>query len=97
MEKRHLARMILTKGDELPDQAAMKWKVDGTWRTLTYGELSDRILKIAFKLKELGVRKGDKVAIFSDNKPEWAISDLSILTLGGTSVPIYATSTSEQA
>lgn len=89
--------MILTKGDELPDQAAMKWKVDGTWRTLTYGELSDRILKVAFKLKGLGVRKGDKVAIFSDNKPEWAISDLSILTLGGTSVPIYATSTSEQA
>ena len=97
MEKRHLARMILTKGDELPDQPAMKWKVDGAWRALTYGELSERVLKVASRLKELGVKRGDKVAIFSDNKPEWAISDLSILAVGGTSVPIYATSTSEQA
>ncbi len=97
MEKRHLARMVLSKGDEIPDQPAMKWKVNGTWKTITYGGLSERILKVAFKLKGLGVKKGDKVAIFSDNMPEWAISDFSILTIGATSVPIYATSTSEQA
>lgn len=96
-EDRHLARMIHKKGKELPDHPALKWKEEGKWRSISYGELSNRIFSTAYKLKEMGIRKGDRVSIFSDNKQQWVISDFAILSLGAASVPIYATSTSEQA
>jgi long-chain acyl-CoA synthetase len=97
MENRHLARMILSKGEEFPDQPALKWKEEGSWKTLTYDELSDRILKTASALEEMGISKGDRVAIFSANDPKWVISDFAILTLGAITVPIYATNTADQA
>ncbi|MEA3558714.1 MAG: AMP-binding protein, partial [Candidatus Thermoplasmatota archaeon] len=71
MENRHLARSILLKGKELPDHPAMKWKEDGDWRTITYGELSKKILRTAVKMREMGISKGDRVAIFSNNMPQW--------------------------
>ena len=74
MESRHLARMILERCDQIPDHPAMRWKVDGRWETLTYGEMLDRILRVSLKLKEMGVSKGDRVAIFSENRPEWAMA-----------------------
>ncbi len=97
MEKRHLARMILEQGSKFPDQPAMKWKENGEWKSISYSELSRRILNIAFSLKKMGIDNGDRVAIFSDNRPEWSIGDFAILTIGATTVPIYATSTPDQA
>lgn len=97
MENRHLARMILEKGTEFSDHPAMKWKENGEWRSISYSELSRRILNIASSLKKLGIEHGDRVGIFSDNRPEWSIGDLAILAIGGTTVPIYATSTPDQA
>jgi len=97
MENRHLARMILESGEKYGDVTALKWKIDGKWQTMDYSEFSEKIINTAAKLKEMGVAKGDRVAIFSDNKPHWAIADLAILSLGASSVPIYATNTADQA
>lgn len=97
MENRHLARMIQSKGKELKDNTALKWKVNGIWEQMTYGQFADRILKVGSRMREMGVQQGDKVAIYSDNMPQWAISDLAILSLGAVSVPIYATNTSDQS
>jgi long-chain acyl-CoA synthetase len=62
-----------------------------TWETLTYQNLSDRVRQVALGLRALGIERGDRVALLSENRPEWAIADLAILAAGGVSVPVYPT------
>jgi long-chain acyl-CoA synthetase len=58
---------------------------------ITYSELHESVSRVAVSLVKLGIKKGDRVAIFSSNRPEWAISDLAVLKVGGIVVPIYQT------
>lgn len=64
---------------------------DGSWSGETYPQVRQRVLNLAAALVSLGVKKGDRVAIMSRNRPEWAIADLAILHAGAVSVPIYNT------
>jgi len=57
-------------------------------KQFTYNDLKQNILKLSEKLYRLGIKKGDKVAILSENSPFWGISYLSILNCGATVVPI---------
>ena len=70
---------------------AMRFKKDGTWRDISYQELEQRVRRFALALRKLGVQRGDRVAILSENRPEWAITDYACLGLGVTDVPIYPT------
>ena len=70
---------------------AMRAKRGGEWYQLSYPELSDRIQDLSLGLLELGIKPGDRVAILSENRPEWAIADYACLTAGCTDVPIYPT------
>ncbi|MCB0333399.1 MAG: long-chain fatty acid--CoA ligase [Bdellovibrionales bacterium] len=60
-----------------------------SWSSRTYGEVRDRVKRMAHYLKSLGVKRGDRVAILSSSRPEWMESDLAALTLGGVVVSIY--------
>jgi long-chain acyl-CoA synthetase len=71
-------------------------KRDGTWIELSYRELADRVQDLSLGLLELGIRPGDRVAILSENRPEWAIADYACLTARCTDVPIYPTLTAKQ-
>ena len=62
-----------------------------TWETLTYQMLADRVRQVALGLRALGIERGDRVAILSESRPEWAIIDLAVLAAGAVSVPIYPT------
>lgn len=73
----------------------MRRKVGGVWQSITYREMDERIRMAAKALLELGIRPGDKVGIFSSNRPEWAIADFAILSIGAVSVAIYATETAK--
>lgn len=64
---------------------------DASWSGPTYTQVRKRVLDVAAALVSLGVKKGDRVAIMSRNRPEWAIADLAILHAGAISVPIYNT------
>ena len=79
-----------------PGQTALLEKRGGKWEPINWGEFGERVADIAFGLKALGVGKGDKVAIFSENRVEWTFADLAILALGAVTVPIYSTSSAEQ-
>jgi long-chain acyl-CoA synthetase len=68
---------------------AARAKRDGGWFELTYGELADRVQDLSLGLLELGLSPGDRVAILSENRPEWAIADYACLTARCTDVPIY--------
>ncbi|MFZ2492808.1 MAG: long-chain fatty acid--CoA ligase [Thermoanaerobaculia bacterium] len=71
--------------------AALMYKKDGTWRNITVPEFRDTVRWFSTGLRLLGMNAGDRVAILSENRPEWTLSDFAILTGAGASVPIYPT------
>jgi long-chain acyl-CoA synthetase len=66
------------------------------WVPISSHEIYRSVVGIARALESCGVRKGDRVAILSENRPEWTITDFAVLSLGAVTVPIYATQTTEQ-
>jgi len=76
--------------------AAFRSKVGGAWVSITHRETLDRVQAISLGLRELGIQPGDKVAIISENRPEWALTDYACLCARATDVPIYPTLTPQQ-
>jgi long-chain acyl-CoA synthetase len=74
----------------------LKSKVDGQWRPWSSDEFRTAVEELSLGLRALGVDKGDRVAILSENRPEWAIADLATLAAGAVDVPIYSTLTPAQ-
>jgi long-chain acyl-CoA synthetase len=75
---------------------ALQVKTGGTYRSISHTEVADRVRHAARGLSSLGVRRGDRVAILSENRPEWAVADFACLTIGLTDVPIYPTLPADQ-
>src|SRR5450759_4707787 len=66
------------------------------WVPISSTEIYRGVVGVARALESWGVRKGDRVAILSENRPEWTITDFAALALGAVTVPIYPTQTAEQ-
>lgn len=60
---------------------------DGKYKYATYSHVYDQIIYIAMALRDFGVKRGDKVALISDNRREWLVTDFAIQTLGAADVP----------
>jgi len=75
---------------------ALAFKIGDVWNYLNGNEVIDRVKRIALGLAALGVKPGDRVAIISENRPEWSFVDLAILSLRAVNVPIYTTQAVEQ-
>jgi len=66
-------------------------KVGGTWRPISAADFGFTVRALSLGLNALGIQPGDRVAILSENRPEWAMADYAILCGGAWSVPIYPT------
>ncbi len=97
MNNHHLAGIIFESAQTYANKVAMRIKIDGQWQSYTYQEMGDAVRQIARALLALGVQPGDRVGIFAENRPEWALVDFAVLAVGGVSVPIYATNTRNEA
>ncbi|HEY0003469.1 MAG TPA: long-chain fatty acid--CoA ligase [Pyrinomonadaceae bacterium] len=75
---------------------ALSHKREGEWESVSAEALIERVRYIALGMAELGIKAGDRVALLSENRPEWSITDLAILSLGAVNVPIYTTQAVEQ-
>jgi long-chain acyl-CoA synthetase len=75
---------------------AFQVKQGGAYQPISSLDFADAVRDVALGLQELGVKAGDRVAILSENRPEWAIADYACLTAGLTDVPIYPTLPAEQ-
>jgi long-chain acyl-CoA synthetase len=73
----------------------LKHKVDGKYVGITYDQLKEETDLFAFGLASLNIRREDKIAIISENRPEWVYSDFAILNLGAIDVPLYPSLTAE--
>lgn len=76
---------------------ALRYKRDGAWHDIPPGELLRRVHHTSLGLLELGIHPGDRVALLSENRPEWAIVDFACLTARCADVPIYPTLPARQA
>jgi len=97
MNRGTLTQLFFTTVDRhagLP--AAFRSKVGGTWVSITHREALERVQAISLGLRELGIKPGDKVAIVSENRPEWALTDYACLCARAADVPIYPTLTAKQ-
>lgn len=96
MDQGHLAVRLAGAVDRFSGRPATRVRVGEGWRTRTYGQLGADVRALAARLVAHGVQPGDRVAIFSGNRPEWTIADFAILTVRAVVVPIYPTSTPDQ-
>jgi long-chain acyl-CoA synthetase len=77
-------------------QDALNYREDGKWHNIPAASFVEQVKNVALGLAALGVRPGDRIALLSENRPEWSISDLAILSLGAINVPIYTTQALDQ-
>ena len=68
----------------------------GKWQPITARQLYQRVRALAAVISGWGIGKGDRVAILSENRWEWAVTDFAVLALGAVDVPLYATLTAQQ-
>src|SRR5689334_15014997 len=91
-----LNQLFFDAADRFKKPDALQYRKDGTYHPISHAEIIERVRHLARGLSSLGVRRGDRVAILSENRPEWAIADYACLTAGLTDVPIYPTLPAEQ-
>ena len=89
-----IAEAFRLTAEDFGDRVAVRTKDDEV--SLTWGQLRERVDALAGGLAELGVRKGDNVALMLSNRPEFHIADLAVMTLGATPFSIYGTFSPEQ-
>src|SRR3989442_4769714 len=84
-----LTRCLLDAVDRYRNPRSLMYKAGNRWESLSAPEMLRRIAGLSLALAELGVKPGDRVGLFSPNRPEWHIVDFAILGLGAINVPIY--------
>jgi long-chain acyl-CoA synthetase len=95
MSLRTLNDILLAVCEKRRDRVMLQ-KRDQAWIPISSAEIYSSVVAVARALESWGVRKGDRVAILSENRPEWTITDFAVLALGAVTVPVYATQTADQ-
>ncbi|MGB7265093.1 MAG: long-chain fatty acid--CoA ligase [Terracidiphilus sp.] len=76
---------------------AVLWQDElGQWRPISSDQMYQRVRALATAFLRLGAKKGDRIALVSENRWEWAVTDFAVLAIGAADVPIYPTLTGEQ-
>ncbi len=89
----NLVAMFLARAGERGDAPFLWDKVDGAWRSTSWAEAARQVAALATALTAIGLKRGDRVMLVSENRPEWCISDLAIMAAGCVTVPTYVTNT----
>jgi long-chain acyl-CoA synthetase len=84
-----LPSRFLNAIDSRPNSRAQMARRDGVWESIASAEMLRRVAGLSMALVELGVKPGDRVALFAANRPEWHTADFAINGSGGVTVPIY--------
>jgi len=89
----NLVSMFLSRAELRGDRPFLGYKHGDEWRTISWAETARRVAGLAKALKDMGLKKGDRVMLVSENRPEWCIADLGIMAAGCVTVPTYVTNT----
>jgi long-chain acyl-CoA synthetase len=89
----NLIALFAARAAEKGDAPILWAKREGKWRPTSWAEAARQVASLAASLKRIGLEPGDRVALVSENRPEWLISDLAIMAAGCVTVPTYTTNT----
>ncbi len=89
----NLVTMFLDRAALRGERPFLGFKDGGEWRTISWAETARRVAGLAKSLKAMGLAKGDRVMLVSENRPEWCIADLAVMAAGCVTVPTYTTNT----
>jgi long-chain acyl-CoA synthetase len=89
----NLVTMFFTRAAEQGDKPFLWTKDSGTWTSLSWQETARRVASLATALRAQGLNEGDRVVLVSENRPEFCIADLAIMSAGLVTVPTYTTNT----
>ncbi|CAN5235717.1 AMP-dependent synthetase/ligase [soil metagenome] len=87
----NLVAMFFARATERKSAPFLWQRRSGRWVSLSWTEVALQVSAMAEALKRLGVARGDRVMLVSENRPEWCIADLAIMAAGGVTVPTYTT------
>jgi long-chain acyl-CoA synthetase len=96
VEPASLPALLLKQAAERPKVVAMREKHLGRWRQFTWQDYAERAARVGLGLLELGVQAGERVAVHSENRPEWLVADVGAQGIGAVVVGIYPTSPSAE-
>ncbi len=91
-----IPEMLLNVAASYPEKTAYQFKSGGSYAGITYADLKYKIECLALALLDLGIRKGDRLGIASENRIEWIIADLATVSIGAVDVPVFPILTSKQ-
>src|SRR5689334_25367876 len=91
-----IADIVPRAAEKYGRKAALLHKVDGDWREVSYEELGAIVKEVTLGLVDLGIGRGDRVAILSNTRPEWTYANFGLLGTGAASVSIYQTNSPEE-
>ena len=89
----NLVALFLTRAAEKGDAPFLWAKRAGEWRAVSWSDAARQVAALAASLRRIGLQPGDRVALVSENRPEWLIADLGIKAAGCITVPTYTTNT----
>ncbi len=89
----NLVQMFFARAKEKGDAPFLWHKADGAWQPTSWAEAAHQVASLAAALTDLGLKRGDRVMLVSENRPEFCISDLAIMAAGCVTVPTYTTNT----
>ncbi|HEX3660648.1 MAG TPA: long-chain fatty acid--CoA ligase [Acidobacteriaceae bacterium] len=96
LQLKTLNDIFFTIADSRRDRAILWQDAGGAWQPISSEQFAQRVRAVAAALASWGIRKGDRVAILSENRWEWAVADFACLAMGVVDVPIYPTLLGEQ-
>ena len=91
VERDTIPKIFLRAVDRFNRPDALRHKAGGEWKRISHKEVEEKVTRLAAALAASGVEPGDRVAILSENRPEWAIADYAVTGLGAADVPLYPT------
>jgi long-chain acyl-CoA synthetase len=89
----NLVSMFFTRVSQRKDLPFLWHKAEGAWKSISWCEAALQVAGLARHLSKIGLKKGDRVMLVSENRPEWCIADLAIMAAGCITVPTYTTNT----
>ncbi len=89
----NLVTMFFARAATGGDAPFLSRKSGGAWHSLSWAETARQVASLAAALARLGLARGDRVMLVSENRPEWCIADLAIMAAGCVTVPAYVTNT----
>jgi long-chain acyl-CoA synthetase len=95
MDVRRSFDILANQLEKFPKSDALAAKINGRYEPLSSQQVQEQANLVSLGLLKLGLKKDDKVAIISMNRPEWLLADFGIAQIGGTSVPMYPSITVE--